>query len=381
MHICFITHEYPKSGFPHGGVGTFIKSLAQSLVKSGNRVSVVGINYSRQEEVYNEEGVFIYRIGNRELKGLTWVLNSNRINKKLQDIHNNNKIDIVECTELGLAFIKKLKGIKYIIRLNGGHHFFSVSEQRGIDKWKGFQEKRSFYKADKVLGVSEYVINHTAKYIDFSHKRGPVVYNPANFSNFYEANPDKKVAGRIFFAGTVCEKKGIRQLIQAMPLIKKQIRHAHLLIAGRDSKMTDGSSYTEYVSKFIDPSVSEAITFLGPVANDKIPELIEEAEVCVYPSHMEAMPLAWIEVMSMGKAFIGSNLGPGPEVISHGITGLMCNPLDPLDIAAMTIEILNNKTFGEMLGRNARADMLNRFGTDKIIRQNLDFYESVIQNR
>ncbi|MEO6550700.1 MAG: glycosyltransferase family 4 protein [Ferruginibacter sp.] len=379
MHICFITHEYPKVGFPHGGVGTFIKSLAGSLVRSGHNISVVGMNYTKQDEVNIEDGVLVYRIGKRTFKGLTWVLNSKRINDKLQQIHRANKIDIVECTELGLAFIKKQKGIKYIIRLNGGHHFFSASEQRGIDSWKGFQEKKSFRKADKVLGVSEYVINHTAKYIDFADKRGPIIYNPANFSKFYEANPGKKVTGRIFFAGTVSEKKGIRQLIQAMPIIKKQFAEAHLIIAGRDSKMADGSSYIEYVSKFIDPCVSDLITFLGAVANDKIPELIEQAEVCVYPSHMEAMPLAWIEVMSMGKAFIGSNLGPGPEVISHGVTGLMCNPLDPNDIATKTIEILKDKSFGEMLGRNARADMLKRFATDSIIRQNLDFYESVIE--
>lgn len=27
MHIVFLTSEYPKEGFPHGGVGTFIRVL------------------------------------------------------------------------------------------------------------------------------------------------------------------------------------------------------------------------------------------------------------------------------------------------------------------------------------------------------------------
>ena len=27
MHICFLTSEYPKIGFPHGGIGSFVKTI------------------------------------------------------------------------------------------------------------------------------------------------------------------------------------------------------------------------------------------------------------------------------------------------------------------------------------------------------------------
>ncbi|MGX7835767.1 hypothetical protein ACWKSR_11515, partial [Campylobacter fetus subsp. venerealis] len=90
------------------------------------------------------------------------------INRQIREINSQQRIDVVEATELGLAFIEKIPTISYTIRMNGGHHFFAESENRGVDPWKAFQEKRSFSKADVVFGVSDYVVNHTLKYLDFA---------------------------------------------------------------------------------------------------------------------------------------------------------------------------------------------------------------------
>lgn len=146
MHICFLTNEYPKEGFPHGGIGSFVKTLAIALVKKGIKVSVVGINYTSETETQNIEGVNIYRLKPNKTKGLSWYFNFKAINSKLREIHKENSIQIVESSELGLAFISKIKAVKYIIRLHGGHHFFAESEKRKINKWKAFQEKNHLRK-------------------------------------------------------------------------------------------------------------------------------------------------------------------------------------------------------------------------------------------
>lgn len=380
MHVCFISSEYPKVGHAHGGVGTFIQILARNLVKSGIKVSVVGLNYTDDHECVEDEGVSVHRLKPKRLKPFTWYLTNKLINSEIRKIHQKERIDVVESTELGLAFIEKLPGISYVIRMNGGHHFFAESENREIDFWKGFQEKRSFKNADVVFGVSEYVVNHTLKYLDFADKRGPVIFNPANLSNFYQADPVKIVRGRLFFAGTVCEKKGIRQLIQAIPRIREQFPEAHLVIAGRDWQFPDGSSYISFLkNEVITNEIEPQVTFLGPVDNSKLPKLIEEAELCVYPSHMEAMPLAWLEVLSMGKAFLASKLGPGPEVVKDRVTGRLCDPISPTDIAQKTIEMLSDKEASLSMGLHGRKDVLKRFDINILLEQNIDFYSRLIQ--
>lgn len=382
MHICFITSEYPKANFPHGGVGTFIKTIAHKLIDNGHQVSIVGINYENKLEITEENNVKIYRLKPNYIKGLTWYFHTNLINKQIENIHQINPIDVVESTELGLAFIKKLPSIKYLIRLNGGHHFFAESENRGVNWWKAYQEKKSFRNADYIIGVSQYVVNHTSKFINFDSKKRGVIFNPANLKNFYEADSNKIIDGRIFFAGTLCEKKGIRQLIMAMPLIKKEIPQAHLVIAGRDwFYPKTKKSYTPYLKSFIDDSVKDSIVFLGNVDNREIPIEIEKAQVCCYPSHMEAMPLAWIEVMSMGKAFVASNLGPGSEVVNHEENGLLCNPLDIEDVAHQVVRLLKEKEFSRKLAKNARQSVLEKFDVDKIVQQNITLYQSLIYSK
>lgn len=379
MHIVFITHEYPGDGLTHGGVGTFIKTLGKKLVSSGVEVTVLGVNYTNETKIENDCGVKIYRLSTRNLKGFTWYLNTRKVNRMLLDIHRNHPIDIIESTELGLAFLKKIEGVKYLIRLHGGHHFFAEAENRGINWWKGYQEKRSFTKADKIIGVSNYVLDHTAEYLEFKAKRGPAIYNPVDPDRFYQADQSKMKKGMILFAGAICEKKGVRQLIQALSVIKKEVPYAHLVIAGRDWKFSDGSSYTQWVKQFISEEIKGDVTFLGSVNNEEIPGLIEEAEVCVYPSHMEAMPMAWLEALAMGKAFVGSRTGPGPEVVIDGVTGLLCDPLSPVDIAKATVKILSDSILGQALGLAARLDVIKRFSIENLIGQNIAFYRSILR--
>ena len=139
MHICFLTNEYPKEGFPHGGIGSFVKTLAVALVKQGIKVSVVGMNYTPNDENETVNGVTIYRLQKSTVKGLAWYYNSKAMNEKIKRIHKLQSIDILETSELGFAFINKIKSIKYIIRLHGGHHFLLKEKIEVLTNGKGFK--------------------------------------------------------------------------------------------------------------------------------------------------------------------------------------------------------------------------------------------------
>jgi len=377
MHICFITNEYPKVGFPHGGVGTFVQTFGKSLVEKGHKVSVIGINYTAQDETETDGGVAIYRIKPSKIKGLTWFLNAQKVNKKVREIHKRNSIHIIETAELGLAFSNKLKGIKYIIRLHGGHHFFAEAENRDINKWKGFQEKRSFSKADAFIGVSNYVKQHTEKYLSYHGKPIAIISNPIALSKFYASDKSKQIPYSIVFAGTVCEKKGIRQLVQALPLVLEKFPDAHLNIYGRDWLFPDKSSYIEFLKNQTQETILKKITFHGAIGHDLLPEAYEKAAVCVFPSHMETQGLVAPEAMAMGKTVIFTALGPGPEIIEDLKTGLLCNPLDPKDIASKILWVFDNPEASSKIATEARKSALSRFNIEDSLDRNLEFYKSL----
>ncbi|KRD07454.1 glycosyl transferase family 1 [Flavobacterium sp. Root901] len=380
MHICFITNEFPKEGFPHGGIGSFVKTLAVSLVKKGFQISVIGINYSPTNESEIVEGIKVYRLKKSKVKGLSWYFNSKTVDKKIREIHKNSPIQIIESSELGLAFLSKIKNIKYIIRLHGGHHFFAESENRKINKWKGFQEKRSFKKADAFIAVSEYVKQHTEKYLSYHNKPIAYISNPID-TDFFKPIITNDSDNKIVFAGTVCEKKGIRQLIQAFPLVKKEFPNVTLEVYGRDWFFPNGTSYMKMLKdkELIKlGNASQDINFHGAVPYSDIPQVYSEASLCVFPSHMETQGLVAPEAMAMEKAVVFTKLGPGPETIENYKTGLLCDPYNPVDIAEKIIWFLSNKEQAKEMGKKARKYVITKYGLENILRQNIDFYKNVI---
>tara|TARA_R110002096_G_scaffold107409_2_gene235284 strand:+ start:1301 stop:2446 length:1146 start_codon:yes stop_codon:yes gene_type:complete len=381
MHICFFTHEYPKEGFPHGGIGTFIKTIGKAYVNKGHKVSVVGINnYTNQEEVSISGGVTIHRLKSRKIKGLTWMLNSKAINSRIKKIHNQTPIDIVETPELGLAFLKKLSGIKYIIRLHGGHHFFSEVEKRKINWWKGFQEKKSFKKADAFIAVSNYVMDHTAKYLGYNGKKIQVIKSPIDLEVFYP-KPDINVsANTILFAGTICEKKGIRQLILAMKKVLNSFPEMKLEIYGRDWYFEDGRSYIEFLKTKVIPTLKEKaknIIFKGSVSIHELADKYAASTLCIFPSLMETQGLVVPEAMAMGKLVIFSNCGPGPETITHKETGLLCNPYDIESISENIIWGLNNTEKSKVIKQNTRKYVLDNYNIENLVKENMEFYTTI----
>lgn len=379
MHICFLTNEYPKTGFPHGGVGSFVKTMAAALVAKGNQVTVVGLNYVPSDETENGDGVNVIRIRKSKVKGLAWYFNSRRIAKTIAAIHSKNPIHILEGAESAFAFLPKIKGISYVIRLHGGHHFFAEAENRGIAKWKGFQEKRSFAKADAFVAVSRYVKSHTAKYLSYHNKPIEVIFNPINHDLFHPIAMLQE-ANNITFAGTICEKKGVRQLLQAFRLVKEHFPNAVLNLYGRDWFFPDGRSYIKMLQETVLPELgvfSKDVHFHGAIAFDAIPGVYAKAAVCVFPSHMETLGLVAPEAMAMEKVVIFTALGPGPEVIVDGQTGFLCNPHDATDLASKIIYVLKHQEAVVSIGKQARISVLKQFEKEAVLTKNIRFYRGI----
>jgi glycosyltransferase involved in cell wall biosynthesis len=377
MHICFVTSEFPDRDKSTGGVGTMIYTLSEALAKNGIDVSVIFLA-TFSENVLPVEKIndfYVYRINHSNWKKFSFVDNYSKINKAIAQLHSEKKIDAIETPELGLAFLKKIQGIKYVIRLHGGHHFFSRYENKKKSPWKVYQEKKSFQKADAIIAVSEFVGKMTKELVKFDQKYS-VIYNPVNTERF-KPTAKPPVPGRIIFVGTVCEKKGVRQLVLGFPKVAAQFPNAHLHIVGRDWYFPDGSSYIERLKRQIPEIIKDRVVFVGRVPAMDIPEIIAEAEVLAYPSHMEAHPLAWLEALAMGKAFVGSNTGPGPEVVNDKIDGLLADPHNPDDIADKILCLLGDKDYAARLGKQARETVVSRFGVDKVIFDNIQFYQNL----
>jgi glycosyltransferase involved in cell wall biosynthesis len=229
-----------------GGIGSFVQFLSRKLVKQGIKVSIVGLNNNNSYDEDHDLGVNIFRVPKSKWKFGKFYQHTKRILSKIEELSKIEKVDIVEGSELNFAFFPKKAAYKKVIRLHGGHHFFALELGEKNAFWRSYQERKSFSKADAYIAVSNYVGKQTQKYLKYNFPFR-TIFNSVNTDKFKPDFDAKVEENSLLFVGTICEKKGIKQLIQAIPIIKKQIPNIQLNIVGRDWKFKDGSSYIEYL--------------------------------------------------------------------------------------------------------------------------------------
>lgn len=383
MHVCFLCNEYPPA--PHGGIGSFTQTLARALVRRGHQVTAIGFySPSLGERVgeENDEGARIVRLPHAELPGTGLVINGARLRGALRRLNHESPIDIIEGPEISLAVIPEDFPAAKVIRMNGGHQFFAATLGAQPRRWRSWLERRSFARADHLCAVSDYVAETTRRLLRLGDRPIEILPNPVDTSRFQPQPPELEQDGLILFVGTVCEKKGVRQLIAAMPQIVAAAPHARLWMAGRDWRDPHtGESFTEKLRGLIPPALTDKIVFKGRIEHAQLPGLMAQASVCVYPSHMEAMPLAWLEGLAMGKAIVASETGPGPEAIADGVSGLLCNPHEPGSIAESIIRLLKDGELRQRLAREARRRAVNLFSVESLTARNEDFYARCVGRR
>lgn len=374
MHVVFISHEYPL--WSPGGVGSFLQTFGRALVQRGHRVSIVGAGKSTSEEILEDEGVQLYRLPKKKGFIPTFVHNGIQLNKKLKQLHKAHPIDIIESAELGLALLSHKHPAKKVIRLHGGHHFFAEAEKRGINWRKGLLEKRSFKKADAFIAVSKYVKDHTGTFLSYHSK--PVEIIPHPLDNTMEKPEVTVKEDHILFAGTVCEKKGVRQLIEAFKLVRQKYPQKMLNIFGRDWFFPNGASYIEMLKSTYDASYFENVVFHGSIPRNELNIRYAEAAFCVFPSHMETQGLVTLEAMLLQKPVLFSQYGPGPETITHLENGLLCDVYRPKDIAEKMLWCIENPEAANTLGVKAEATVRAKYDKNSILEKNLAFYSSLL---
>jgi len=330
--------------------------------------------YAQQSAaIETDEGVNVVRVSRHGLPLIRFIPNRLRFRRALAQIHANRPIDVIEGGELDVTLAgRSSPGIK-VLRMHGGPTFFQSPHRAQI-----FGERSSFRIADELCAVSRCVAEGTRRLLHLGGRHIEVIPNPVNVDLFAPALEDSE-EGLIVFTGTITERKGIRQLLQAMPRIVAEVPLAHLEVYGGEAiDPPPPIPFTKVLTESMPPEIAQCVHWKGRVARSMLPSTLQRASVCVYPSHIEAMPIAWLEGLATGKAVVASETGPGHEIIDEGVTGLLCNPLDPSSIADKIIRLLKDSDLRKRLGAAARKMVVERYSLPMLVDRNIGYYQRII---
>jgi len=167
----------------------------------------------------------------------------------------------------------------------------------------------------------------------------------------------------LFSCGRLNYVKGHQDLIEAVGLLRKQGVEARLRIAGEDDM--GGVGFRQHLTNLIQRlDLSNAVTLLGAVAEDRILGELNEAHLFVLASHHEPLGVAIMEAMSFETPVVATNQGGVPELIDHGVDGYLVAPQDPAVLAGAIWHVANDSELSTKLSRAGRRKVLQKFGTD-----------------
>jgi glycosyltransferase involved in cell wall biosynthesis len=127
---------------------------------------------------------------------------------------------------------------------------------------------------------------------------------------------------------------------------------------------------------------SNHFTFPYISEDQKLNELYNLADIMLYPTQADNLPLVVLESMACGVPVIASNIGGISEIINEKNDGFLVNNYSSSDnfLASINQYIQLNYEDKKRLSINARENVLKNFSIEKMNDQYTKLYNSVLEN-
>jgi glycosyltransferase involved in cell wall biosynthesis len=243
--------------------------------------------------------------------------------------------------------------------------------------------KRCFRRAKGVVANSKYVQGRIACVQADSANKVRLIYNVAPSASLHDqANFDPRTSAetdreslRVLYVGQISEHKGVSHLLNAALTLCPKNRHVRFDFVG-------GSLYTgpleeQLKNEVIAAGLTDQIEFHGRVSDPL--EFYQRASVLVVPSLFEE-PAANVvlEAKRLGVPAIVYPSGGLPELVQHGVTGLICHDKSASGLLEHLKTLLDQpETFHQMKDA-CLQEYERRFSEDRFRLQWLDVVKEAL---
>jgi glycosyltransferase involved in cell wall biosynthesis len=405
LRIAYLTYR----GKPHvGGQGVYTRHLTKALADLGHHVEVFGgqpypildsripLHKLPSLDIFNDQypGRFpaYWEIKDwpsfvetaQFLKGTFGeprafsIRAYNELSKRVNDfdlVHDN------QC--LGYGILKIEKKIPTIVTLHHPitkdrklemEHTKTWFKRRAISRWYSFvnMQGKVASKMPRVVVVSENSIAdiHTDMKVSLDRmKLVPVGVDPDLFTPLPHIS--RKPGHLITTASADVALKGLSYLLEALAKIRTE-RDVHLTIIGRPRE----GANADLIRKL---GLTDCITHVSGVSDERIVELYAESELAVVPSLYEGFSLPAIEAMSTGICLVATTGGALPEVTgADNDTVLSCPAGDAEALAASIRRGLNDAELRNRIGAAGRTRVVERWSWKHCAQLTVDQYREVL---
>jgi starch synthase len=370
MHVGFLTLEYPP--LPSGGIGTSVRSLALALVAQGHRATVVGWGPKLEME---DEGVRIRFLGDSALPRMGWLLNRWAVRRELVRLAEKEGLDLVATHDWCGPSAGLSLPCPVAVHLHGSATYFAHLLGEEVRPSVHLAESLALRGASGLASVSRFTADTTRRLFGLETPI-EVLPNGVDVARFRPGSADEVEPGVVLYFGTLVRKKGVLDLGPVFSEVVRRVPEARLRLVGRDApdRQTGSESTWELLARSLSPAARARTEYLGARPYLEVHEHVRRAAVCVFPSYAEALPLSWMEAMACARPVAAYDVGWAPELVRHGMDGLLVPPGKTSSLAGAITAVLSDPALGRSLGEAARARVEADFSAEAVARRTAEWY-------
>lgn len=223
-------------------------------------------------------------------------------------------------------------------------------------------ETYSFDSADCITAVSNYA---AASIVDPGHARKTrVIHNWIDLARFSppETRQGEHRPFRLLFVGKPTHLKGADLLPEIMRRLGGDF---HLYLAGAAAQWGKRPLHAN-------------MTRLGQLTEQEMVRQYRLCDALLFPSYTEGFGYTALEAMACGVPVIASNATALPELVDHGVTGLLCETGNIASFADACRHLRANPPLCDAMGRAGRAKAVARFSEDGAMASYADLIQTLL---
>jgi len=398
LRLCLLSGEYPPVAY--GGVARLTHLMAKGLFELGHSVHV--ITRGEREEVTFYDGAYVHKIPHRPIRyeryqqlfTLYHTLNySHSVYEAVKRLILNDGIQIVDSPLWQYeGLVTLVSGITpVVIRLvTALRQISEINKSRSTefsligDLERSFIEQANYLLPNTQATLDAVLEVYGVKLTDQRWTIVPYGIEPApddQIRPFVLDLQDDMLT--VLYVGRLEKRKGILDLFKAIPTVLRRVPNVKFMITGGDNsdndgfKMQTGMDYPAYFASHY-KSYLPYVQFTGMVSDEELQNYYQSCDLFVAPSIYESFGLIYLEAMNYAKPVIGCNAGGVPEVVDHGITGLLVEPEAPIALAEGIVSLLRSPSKLRDMGLAGRSRIIDRFNYLQMARGFESVYRQVI---
>jgi glycosyltransferase involved in cell wall biosynthesis len=373
-----------------GGAEKVIANLANQFRCDGNQVQLVTARWERHwptELSYRD--VHLTRLPHPATRGwgtLRYMRFLERWLKQHQDSLDAVLVSMLKHDAYAAIHALRKTGVPVIVRAEGAGSLGDCSfhEQARF----GMRIRAQCEQADAIIACSQSIMSelHQAGFEDqllhyvangvevlpkwTRQRQGNARAALADAHPILHVEPQTPLA---VFTGRLHEHKGLMDLVNAWPKIIERYPAGKLWLIGEGP---DGPRLWDRIRQL---GLTEHIILPG--AFDEISEVLQAADLFIFPSYEEGMSLSLLEAMSAAVPVVATDIPGNRQLIDQGTHGRLFPARNVAALADSILHTLNDIAAAQTMALAARERVVAQFSIQQMADQHLQIIRQAIQHR